>query len=81
MAHVQTHLSTFQDEVELSVSNMQRMSSASARAAEERPVHMPGGEVPSTSGRDEQQAQVHMCELPPPIHTAAPALLMLSAAP
>ena len=45
--------------LELSVSNMQRMSSASARAAEERPVHMPGGEVPSTSGRDEQQAKVH----------------------
>jgi hypothetical protein len=45
--------------LELTVSNMQRMSSASARAAEERPAHMPGGEVPSTSGRDERQAQVH----------------------
>ena len=32
--------------------DMQRMSSVSARAAEERPVHMPGDEEPSTSGRD-----------------------------
>ena len=46
--------------LELTVSNMQRMSSASARAAVERPAHMPGGEVPSTSGRDGRTVPLHM---------------------
>lgn len=48
--------------LELTVSDLQRMSSASAKAAEERPACVPGGDVPSTSGRDEQRAQT--CMLP-----------------
>ena len=45
------------EQLERSVSDMRRMSSASARVAEERPAHVPGGEVPSTSGRDERHMQ------------------------
>ena len=53
--------------LELTVSDLQRMSSASANAAEERPACVPGGDVPSTSGRDEQRAQTCMLPVSEPL--------------